>query len=62
MMKRQRNTTQMREQSRNKEVQINEEEVGKLYEKYFRIMRVMMIRNLKKRMEEMKESVNKDVE
>ena len=61
-MKRQRNTTQMREQSRNKEVQINEEEVGKLYEKYFRIMRVMMIRNLKKRMEEMKESVNKDVE
>ena len=52
----------MREQSRNKEVQINEEEVGKLYEKYFRIMRVMMIRNLKKRMEEMKESVNKDVE
>ena len=62
MMKRQINTTQMREQSRNKEVQINEEEVGKLYEKYFRIMRVMMIRNLKKRMEEMKESVNKDVE
>ena len=61
-MKRQRNTTEMKEQTGNTEAQINEEEVGKLYEKYFRIMRVMMIRNLKKRMEEMKESVNKDVE
>ena len=32
-MKRQRNTTQMKEQTRNTEVQINEEEIGKLPEK-----------------------------
>ena len=32
-MKRQRNTAQMKEQTRNTEVQINEEEVGKLPEK-----------------------------
>ena len=30
IVKRQRNTTQMKEQTRNKEVQINEEEIGKL--------------------------------
>ena len=32
-MKRQRNTTQMKEQTRNAEVQMNEEEIGKLPEK-----------------------------
>ena len=32
-MKRQRNTTHMKEQTRNTEVQINEEEIGKLHEK-----------------------------
>ena len=32
-MKNQRNTTQMKEQMRNAEVQINEEEIGKLPEK-----------------------------
>ena len=32
-MKRQRNTTQMKEQIRNTEVQINEKEIGKLPEK-----------------------------
>ena len=37
-MKKQRNTTQMKEQTRNTEVQINEEEIGKLPEKEFRIM------------------------
>ena len=37
-MKQQRNTTQMKEQTRNTEVQINEEEIGKLSEKEFRIM------------------------
>ena len=37
-MKRQRNTTQMKEQIRNMEVQINEEEIGKLPENEFRIM------------------------
>ena len=38
IMKRQRNTTQMKEQTRNTEVQINGEEIGKLLEKEFRIM------------------------
>ena len=32
-MKRQRNTTSMKEQTRNTEVQINEDEIGKLPEK-----------------------------
>ena len=32
-MKRQRNTAQMKEHTRNTEVQINEEEIGKLPEK-----------------------------
>ena len=47
-MKRQRNTAQMKEQTRNTEVQINEEEIGKLPEKEFRIMIVKMIKNLGK--------------
>ena len=42
-MKRQRNTTQMKEQTGNTEVQINEEEIGKLPEKGFRIMIVKVI-------------------
>ena len=46
-MKRQRNTTQMKEQTRNTEVQINEEEIGKLPEKEFRIMIVKMIKKKK---------------
>ena len=35
-MKRQRNTTQMKEETRNNEVQINEDEIGKLPEKSFK--------------------------
>ena len=42
-MKRQRNTTQMKEQTRNTEVQINEEEINKILEKEFRIILVKMI-------------------
>ena len=45
-MKRQRNTAQMKEQTGNTEVQTNEEEIGKLPEKEFRIMIVKMIKNL----------------
>ena len=45
-MKRQRNTTQTEEQTRNKEVQINEEEIGKLPEKEFIVMIVKMVKNL----------------
>ena len=58
-MKRQRNTTQMKEQTRDTEVQINEEEIGKLPEREFRIMMVKMIKNLENKMEKMQESINK---
>ena len=61
-MKRQRNTTQMKEQPRNTEVQINEEEIGELPEKEFRIMIVKMIKNLENKMEKLQESINKDLE
>ena len=61
-MKRQRNTTQRKEQARNADVQINEEEVGKLPEKEFRIMIVKMIKNLENKMEKIQESINKDLE
>ena len=61
-MRRQRNTTQMKEQTRNTEIQINEEEIGKLPEKEFRIMIVKMIRSLENKMEKMQESINKDIE
>ena len=61
-MKRQRNTTQIKEKTRNTEVQINEEEIGKLPEKEFRIMIVKTIKNLENRMEKMQESINKDLE
>ena len=49
-MKRQRNTTQVREQT---EAQINEEKIGKLPDKLFRIMIVKMIKNLENRMNKM---------
>ena len=52
----------MKEQTRNIEVQINEEEIGKLPEKEFRIMIVKMIKNLENKMEKMQESINKDLE
>ena len=61
-MKWQRNTTQMKEQTRNTEVQINEEEIGKLPEKEFRIMTVKMIKNVENKIEKMQESINKDLE
>ena len=43
-MKRQRNTINMKEQTRNSKLQINQEEIGKLPEKEFRIMIVKMIK------------------
>ena len=52
----------MKEQTRNTEVQINEEEIGKLPEKEFRIMLVKMIKNFENKMEKMKESIKKDLE
>ena len=44
------------------EVQINEEEMGKLPEKEFRIMIVKMIKNLENKMEKMQVSINRDLE
>ena len=61
-MKRQRNIAQMKEQTRNTEVQINEEEIGKLPKKEFRVMIVEMIKNLENRMEKIQQSINKDLE
>ena len=61
-MKRQINSTQIKEQTRNTEVQINEEEIGKLPEKEFRIMIVKVIKNPENRMENMQEAINKDLE
>ena len=61
-MKRQKNTAQMKEQTKNTKVQINEEEIGKLLEKEFRIMIIKMVKNLENKVEKMQESVNKDLE
>ena len=52
----------MKEQTRNTEFQINEEEIDKLPDKEFRIMIVKMIKNLENKMEKMQESINKDLE
>ena len=57
-----RNTAQIKEETWNTEVQINEEEIGKLPGKEFRIRIVKMIKNLENKMEKMQESINKDLE
>ena len=49
----------MEKQTRNTEVQINEEEIGTLLAKEFRIMIVKMIKNLENKMEKMQESIKK---
>ena len=61
-MRRQRNTQQMREQGKNPPDLTNEEEIGSLPEKEFRIMIVKLIQNLGNRMEKIKETFNKDLE
>ena len=58
-MKSQRNTTQMKEQIRNTEVQINKEETGKLAEKEFGIMLVKIIKNLKTKWRKCKNHLTK---
>ena len=58
-MKRQRNTTQMKEQTKNTGVQTNEEEIGKLPEKEFRIMIVKMIKTLKSEWRKCKNQLTK---
>ena len=60
-MKRQRNTTQMNEQTRNTQIQTNEE-IGKLPEKEFKIKIVNMTPNLENRMKKMQETLNNKIE
>ena len=50
----------MKEHSRNRQVQINEDDIGKLPEKEFRIVIIKMIQNFKARMEKVQEPINKD--
>ena len=58
-MERQRNATQIKEQTRNTEIQINEEEIGKVPEKEFRIMIVKMIKTLKTKWRKCKNQLTK---
>ena len=53
---------QIKEQTRNTDVQTNEEEIGELSEKEFRIMIVNMIKNFENKMEKMQQSIKKDIE
>ena len=53
---------QMKEQSKNTTDQTNEEEIGSLPEKEFRVMIVNMIHNHWNRMEKIQEIFNKELE
>ena len=61
-MRRQRNMQQMMEQGKNPPDQTNEEEIGSLPEKEFRVMIVEMIQNLGNRVEKIQETFNKELE
>ena len=52
----------MKEEGKNPPGQINEEDIGSLPEKEFRVMIVKMIQNLGNRMEKTQEMFNKDLE
>ena len=52
----------MKEQSKNPPDETNEEEIGSLPEKEFRVMIVKMIPNLGNSMEKMQETINDDLE
>ena len=52
----------MKKQGKNSPDLTNEEEIGSLPEKEFRIMIVKMIQNLGNRMEKIQETFNKDLE
>ena len=53
---------QLKEEGKNLQDQINEDEIGSLPEKEFRIMIVKMIQNLGNRIEKIQETFNKDLE
>ena len=61
-MRRQGNMQQMKEQGKNPSDQTNEEEIGSLPDKEFRVMRVKMIQNLGNRMKKIQETFNKELE
>ena len=61
-MRRQKNTQQVKEQGKNPPDQTNEEEIGSLPEKEFRVMIVKMIQNHGNRMEKIRETFNKNLE
>ena len=52
----------MKEQGKNPTDQTNEEEIGSLPEKEFRVMIVKMIQNLGSKMEKIQETFNKELE
>ena len=52
----------MKEQGKNPSDQTNEEEIGSLPEKEFRVMIVKLIQNLGNRMEKIQEMFNNDLE
>ena len=58
-MRRQRNTQNMKEQGKNPPDQTNEEELGRLPEKEFRVMIVKMIQNLGNRTEKIQETLKR---
>ena len=58
-MRRQRNTQQMKEQGKNPPDLTNEEEIGSLPEKEFRVMIVKMTQNLGNRMEKIQKHLTR---
>ena len=52
----------MKEQGKNTPGETNEEEIGSLHEKKFRVVIVKMIQNLGNRLEKIQETFNKDLE
>ena len=60
-MRRQRNTQQVKVKGKNPPDLTNEEEIGSLPEKEFRVMVVKMIQNLGSRKEKIQETFNKEL-
>ena len=61
-MRRKKNTQHIKEQGKNTPDLTNEEEIGSLPEKEFRIMIVKMIQNLRNRIDKMQVTFKKDLE
>ena len=61
-MRRQRTMQQMKDEGKNPQDQITDEEIGSLPEKEFRVVIVKMIQNLGNRMQKIQEMFNKGLE